>query len=148
MIFFSFLTILSLDLCFFINGLYYSEDYISERYQSEEEETLLNIIYKSIVRIFIVSILSWIIECINKFLLPSENDLIKNLKRIIENGDKEGTLTDFGEKQKKYIKIFFVIGIILEVFSLYHMVCVFHHYKYSVTDWITSSLISFIIFNF
>ena len=142
-----FLTILSLDLCFYINGLYYSEDYVSERYQSKEKETFLNIIYRSIVRIFIVSILSWIIECINEFLLPSENDLIKNLKRIIENGDKEGTLTDFGEKQKKYIKIFFVIGIILEVFSLYHMVCVFYHYKYSTTDWITSSLVSFFLFN-
>ena len=142
-----FLTVLSFDLCFYINGLYYSEDYISERYQSKEEETILNIVYRSIVRIFIVSILSWIIECLNEFLLPSQNDLIKNVKRILENGDEGGNLDSFREKQKKYILAFFIIGILLEIFALYHMVCVFYHYKYSADDWIVSSLISFFLFN-
>ena len=142
-----FLTNFTFDLCFYLNGLYFSEDYISERYQSDEKETFLNIIYNSINRIFVVSIVSWVIECISEFLLPNEDSLIKIVKRIVENDDKMSNLFSYIGKQKKYIKVFFIIGLIFKIFSLYHMVCVFHHYKYSITNWVTSSLVSFFIFN-
>ena len=142
-----FLINFSLSLCFYINGLYFSENYISERYKPNEKETFLNIIYNSIVRIFIVSIVSWIIECINKFLLPNEDGLIKIMKRIIEKGDEESNLSSYKEKQKKYIKAFFIIGLVFKIFALYHMVCVSHHYKYSTVNWISSSLVSFLLFN-
>ena len=142
-----FLVNLSFDLCFYVNGLYFSEDYISERYNSEEKETFLTVIYNSVVRLFIVSIVSWVIENLNKFLLPDEEGLIRNIKIIIKEGEKDGSLTSYKEKQKKYIKAFFIIGIVLEIFALYHMVCVFHHYKYSITNWVILSLVSIFFFN-
>ena len=142
-----FLTSFSFDLCFYVNGLYFSEDYISERYQAKETETLLDTIYNSFSRIFIVSIVSWVIECIDKFILPSEDDLIRKIKRIIEEGEKENDLSAYKKKQKKYIIIFYTIGLVVKIFSLYHMVCVFHRYKYSVSNWILSSIISILIFN-
>ena len=69
--------ILTIELYFLINGLFYSDSYISEVFNSTEEETLFRFVSRSYDRFLYSTIVGNIIEYIIKFLLVEEIQLKK-----------------------------------------------------------------------
>ena len=136
---------LSIDLYFLINGLFFSDSYISEIFNSTKEENFFSFIPRSIDRFtytpLVASIIGYIIECfllednkIKKILLKKEkflviqNEMYELLKSII-----------------KKLKILTVINCIIIIFSWYYISCLNNVYPHIIQEWIISSLFIIVI---
>ena len=133
--------VLSIDLYFLINAIFFSDLYISQKFNSNEKETVALIILNSIDR-FIYStmvgnIIRYIIDFIfekeiriKKILIKSGNDLL-NLRYEMSN-----LLKSIINK----IRIVIILSCIITIFTWYYITCFFNVYPHLKTDWIVSSL--------
>ena len=71
--------ILTLDLYFFINGLFYSDSYVSEVYNSKEKETVFSFVPRSIDRFFYCAFAGNVIDFVIEFFLVEEITIKKIL---------------------------------------------------------------------
>ena len=71
--------ILTIDLYILLNGLFYSDSYISKVFNSNEKETFFSFITRSIDRFFYSTMAGKIIEYIIKFLIVEEITIHKLL---------------------------------------------------------------------
>ena len=140
------LIILIVILYFTINGLFYSEDYISEIYHLEKEDSFFSFFPRSINR-FIYSaitsyIISFIIDCFFaeekklKGILLREKDNLLNLKFEV---NKLNNVI-----KKRYIS-FIVVVYILSIFFWYYLLCFNYVYPNTQIEWIKSSITLMII---
>ena len=133
--------IMTIDIYCFTNGLFYSESYISERFNSKEKEKAFSFISRSIDRFIystiVANIIAFIISIffedekkIKKILLKKEPDLLTlryDINQIIKSTIKK-------------INLLIIINYIIIIFSWYYLSCFNNAYPKINEEWIFSSL--------
>ena len=133
--------VLQLDLYFFINGIFYNEEYISKIYHLEKDTILTmlsrlfdNLIYATLASIIINYIIEFyfieekkikkILKVENKNTLELKNELIKILKSI----------------KTRYL-LFIITAFIISLLSIFHILCFNIVYYHTMFEWIFFSVI-------
>ena len=126
---------LNLVLYFVINGLFISEDYISELYNTnKEDENFFSFFPRSIERLFYTTIVSMLIGYLGIFKRDENN------KSLIMNDIYELVKT----LKKRYISFIIVTFVILGI-SFYYLLCFNYVYPKTQIEWIKSSIAIFIV---
>ena len=135
-----------LFLYFIINGIFYNENYVSEVYHIEKEETFFSFFGRSIYRFFYTTLVSIIIYILVDFFMINENKLKGIFRR-----EKENQMILKNEVQILVTKIiqnnliFIIIIFILYIFFLYYLLCFNYVYPNMQIEWIKSSITIIII---
>ena len=138
--------LLDIDLYFTINGLFFSEEYITELYHLEKEDGFFTFIPRSISRFFYTTIASVIIGIILDCIFIEE----KKIKRILLR-EKEDVLqlryeiALTSKSLHKRYKIFIFICFFIAIISWYYVSCFNNVYKTVKIEWIKSSIVIIII---
>ena len=138
--------ILRIDLYIVVNALFYSEEYITELFYSEEKEKFFSFVPRSLNRIIYTSIVSNVLDFIISLLFPSENKIKKILIRK-RNNLKEMKIKIF-IAIKNIINnywIFIITSYALTIISLYYVSCFNNAYPYLKYEWIKSSIFIIIL---
>ena len=134
------LFLMQIDLYFLVNAMLFNEEYISEIFHSDEEETFFSFVPRSINRYiyttFVGRILNYLIKC---FFIKE-----KKFIRILIRSEKNSVLLNnelyiFTEKLKKSYSIFVICCMITIIFSWYYISCFNNIYQYTKREWIRSS---------
>ena len=128
------LLVLNLDLYFLINGLFFSDSYISERFNSEEEDTFFSFVTRSIINYLIV------------FFVVEEEKFKKLVKR--EKNNSENLI--FGMKSitdeiKTRSTVLIIISYVISLFTWYYLSCFNNVYPNIKHEWVKSSIFIIII---
>ena len=138
--------ILTLDLYLLINGIFFSESYISEIFNSTEKETLFSFIPRSINRfaysIIVGNIIRYLIEFFFVEEIKVKKILLKKREKFI---DLKIEIEELIKSSFKKIKIFTVINYIIMIFSWYYISCLNSVYPNIVKEWIISSIFIILI---
>ena len=138
--------IIMIDIYFLTNGLFYSDSYISEIYNSTEKEKFFSFIPRAIDRFLYSTIIGNIIEYIFKFFFIEElkikKILIRNKNNIINLKFQISKITKL---IIKYKRILIIINYIIIIFSWYYLSCFNNVYPNINKEWILSSLFIIII---
>ena len=140
------LLLLNIDLYFVVNGLFFSESYISELFHSEEEEKFFSYFPRSISRFFYTTIVGVIASTIMDCILIEEKKVKRVFMREKENHDhiKHEISLIIKSVQKNYI-IFMVICFVISLISWYYACCFNNVYPGVKVEWIKSSITIMII---
>ena len=135
------LLLLSFQLYFVIDGLFYSEEYIIKLYHLEEDKSFFSYIPRSISRFFYSILVSYIIRIIIDCFFIEEKKIKKILMREKENilqlrFEIANTIKSIKKRYITFIFICFFIGI----FSWYYVSCFNFVYKNVKIEWIKSSI--------
>ena len=133
--------LLDIDLYFVINGLFYSEEYLSELFNSTEEETFFSFLPRSMKRLFNTSIVDYIIrvmiDCIfieerkiKRIFLREKNDIIKMKYEI----------SVIIKSIKIRYTIFIILCFLISFFSWYYVSCFNNTFPGIKLEWIKSSI--------
>ena len=138
--------ILTVELYFLINGLFYSDSYISEVFNSTKEETLFSFVPRSYNRFLYSTVVGKIIEYIIKVLLVDE---IK-LKKLLLKKRKDYLILRYEiailvRTIFNKIKILIIINYIITIFSFYYLSCFNNVYPNIKLEWILSSILIIVI---
>jgi hypothetical protein len=138
---------LNIILYFVINGLFYSEEYVSDLFNSDEKESFFSFFPRSITRFLYTTIVSGVIGIIVDFVAFDE----KKVKRLFLR-EKKNTLRityEVGQMTKdikrNYLILIIICGII-DLISLYYVNCFNNVYPNLTGEWIKSSICIIIIF--
>ena len=141
------LFLLNINLYFLINGLLFSEDYISKLYHSNEKEKFFSFLYRAYKRCIYTTIVGAIIGLIIDCIFVEEKK-VKRLfireKKNIKNLYCEMAL--LMKKIKRNYIIFMIICFIISIFSWYYLSCFNNVYPGCKVEWIKSSFAIIIIF--
>ena len=138
--------ILNFDLYFLINGLFYSDSYISSIFNSTEKETFFSFIPRSYDRFVYSTIVGNIIGYIMKFFLVEEIEIKKILLKKRDNVlSLRYEMFELLKKILKKIKILIIINYIIVIFSWYYITCFNNVYPNIKIEWIISSIFIIII---
>ena len=141
------LFILNIILYFVVNGLFFSEEVISELYNiNEEDENFFSYFPRSIERLIYTTLVSIIVGIIADFFFTDEKKI-----RGIFRRDKENfvilkkNITDYiNDLKKRYFAFIIVVSVIL-IISFFYLLCFNYVYPYSQIEWIKSSITIMII---
>ena len=141
------LFILILILYFVINGLFFSEEYISEIYHLETEDSFFSFVPRSINRFIYSAVVSYVISFIIDCFFPEE----KKIKGIF-NREKDNIVNlkfeigKFIKKiKKRYISFIIFVYLISLLFFLFYLLCFNYVYPNTQIEWIKSSIMLMII---
>ena len=133
--------ILTIDLYILLNGLFYSDSYISKVFNSNEKETFFSFITRSIDRFFYSTMAGKIIEYIIKFLIVEEITIHKLLfKKRDEKRSLKYDMSGLLKSILKKIRILIIISYIIIIFSWYYISCFNNCYPNIKKEWIISSV--------
>jgi hypothetical protein len=137
---------LKIDLYFLINGLFYSDSYISLVFNSKAKETLFSFVSRSLYRFMYCTIVGTIIDyIIQNFLI----DEIEIRKIIVKEGKKDLNIryeiSQILKSMTTKIKILIIINYVISIFSWYYLSCFNNVYPHIKTEWIISSIFIILI---
>ena len=140
--------ILFLNIIFYfvINGLFFSEEYVSELFNSDEEEKFFSFFPRSITRFIYTTIVSGIISIILDFIAVDE----QKVKRLFLR-EKKNTLqiryeiSQITADIKKNYLILIIICVVIDLISFYYVNCFNNVYPNLRDEWIKSSICIIII---
>ena len=141
------LLLINIDLYFVINGIFITEDYISELFNSNEEETFFSFFPRSISRFAYTTLVSGflgiIIDC---FFIIEE----KKIKKVFIREKKDSIKLKYEisliiKKIKKNYIIFIIICFLISLISWYYVSCFNNVYPGIKIEWIKSSITIIII---
>ena len=138
---------LNLILYFVINGLFISENYISELYYlDEEDENFFSFFPRSIERLVYTTIVSIIIGYITSFFFLEEEKIKGIFKRDVDNKVIlfKDIINLIKTLKKRYIS-FIIFAFVFLLISLYYLLCFNYVYPKTQMEWIKSSIAIFII---
>ena len=141
------LLILNVILYFVVNGLFFSEEVISELYNvNEEEEHFFSFFPRSITRLIYATIVSIIISIITDFFFIDEKKIKGIFRREVDNVDilKQNITSLIHNLKRRYIAFISVVSVIL-IISFFYLLCFNYVYPYSQIEWIKSSIAILII---
>ena len=140
------LLLLNIDLYFVVNGLFFSESYISELFHLEEEEKFFSYFPRSISRFFYTTIVGVIVSTIMDCILIEEKKVKRVFMREKENHVqvKHEISLIIKSVEKNYI-IFMVICFVISLISWYYVSCFNNVYPGVKVEWIKSSITIMII---
>ena len=140
------LLLLNIDLYFVINGFFFNEEYISQLFNSTEEETFFSYFPRSYSNFFYATLVSVIISIIMSCIFVEE----KKVKRIfLREKDNPVQLKyeismDVNDIKRKYT-VFSFICLFIAVISWYYVSCFNNVYPGVKIEWIKSSVTIIII---
>ena len=138
---------LNINLYFVINGLFFSETYISKLYHlDEKDENFFSFIPRTIDKIFYTAAVSVVIGYLTDFFFLDESKVKGIFKREKENKIilKRSIAMLIKEIQKRYTS-FIIMSFFIFVISLYYILCFNYVYPKTQTEWIKSSVLIIII---
>ena len=139
--------ILHLILYFVVNGFFFSEAFIDELYNvNEEDENFFSYLPRSIDKIIYTTLVSVVVGIITGFFFVDEKKLKGILRREKDNTKvlKEKVSEFMKDLKRRYIAFIIVVSIIL-ILSFFYLLCFNYVYPYSQVEWIKSSITIFII---
>ena len=140
---------LNLFLYFIINGLFFNEDYISQVYHIEKEESFFDFFPRSIQRIIYTSIVTIFINIFVECFIIDEDKLKRIFLREKENElNLKYEVTLLLKNMSKRLLAFIIVTFIVYLFFLFYLVCFNYVYFYSQIEWIKSSVTIIIIMQF
>ena len=140
------LFILNICLYLVVNGIFFSEEYISELYNLETEDNFFSFFPRSIDKLFYSTIVSMLITYITDFFFLGEKKIIRLFKREKDNRHaiKEYIILFIKDLQNRYT-VFIVIVFVILIISFYYSVCFNRVYPKTQFEWIKSSIVIMII---
>ena len=139
--------IVIVDIYLLTNGLFYSDSYISEIFNSNEKETLYSFIPRSIDRFIYTTILINIIAYVINFFFIDEMKIKKILLRNKNNAlNLRFEISEILKSIFKNIRILIIINYILIIFSWYYLSCFNNVYPNLNNEWLLSSMFLIAIF--
>ena len=138
---------LNLILYFVINGLFISEDYISDLYNlDEEDENFFSFLPRSVARLIYTTLVSLIIGYITGFFFLEESKVKGIFKRDMDNRVilKEDINNLIDTLKTRYISFIIVVFVIL-LLSGYYLLCFNYVYPKTQMEWIKSSIAIIIV---
>ena len=140
------LLLLNIDLYFVVNGLFYSESYISDLFHSDEEETFFSFFPRSISRFFYTTIVGVIISSIIDCMFIEEKKVKRVFKREKENHVQvKYEISLIIKNTKKNYIIFLIVCFLITLISWYYVCCFNNVYPGVKVEWIKSSITIMII---
>ena len=141
------LLIIDISLFFFINGLFYNEDYISEIFHLKEKDKFFSFVTRSIKRFLYTTLVSVIISYLIDFFFIDEE---KNIKRIFKRENNELNniqyeMVRIAKNIKKRYTAFIIISFVINIIILYYIFLFNNIYYYSKVEWIKSSIMIILI---
>ena len=139
--------VLSINLYFVINGLFYSESYIDELYHlDEKEETYFSFIQRSIKRTLYSSFVGVIVNFLISYIIVDGNKLKFILfKRANDLIVMKGESSKFLFNLERSINVFYIINYFIMIISWYYISCFNNVYPYTKIEWIKSSIFIIIV---
>lgn len=140
------LLLLNIILYFVINGLFYSEEYVSDLFNSDEKEKFFSFFPRSLSRFFYTTFVGVIIGFIVDFIAVDE----KKVKRLFLR-EKRNTLqiryeiSQITTDIKRNYLILMIICLIIDLISFYYVNCFNNVYPNLQKEWIKSSICVIII---
>ena len=140
------LFLLSLNIQLVINGLFFSEDYISERYHDTSEEHYFSFMKRIFNRMVYTVMGNSIIISFFKCIFIEERKVKLLFLREKDNPmELKFEISKLINAIKKRFKIFIVIVVFLFVFAFFYISCFNIVYPYTKKEWIKSSVVILII---
>ena len=139
--------ILNVMLYFVINGLFFSEEVISELYNlDEDKENFFSFFPRSITRLLYTTLVSIIIGIITDFFFIDEKKIKGIFRREKDNISilKKNMAELMRNLKIRYISFIIIVSIIL-IISFLYLLCFNYVYPYSQIEWIKSSVTIMII---
>ena len=132
---------LSLDLDFVINGIFFGEDYISERYHDTSEEKFFSFLSRTLERFLYCESIGGIILSISQSCFLEEKKIKGIYEREKDNELKlQNEISLIIKKSKRNYIIFICLCIFISLISWYHISCFNNVYPNTKTEWIKSSI--------
>ena len=137
---------LNITLYFVVNGLFFSEAFISELYHTKEDETFFSFIPRTIDKIIYTTFVALFIGYMTDFFFLHESKIKGIFKR--ERGNiiilKRNITMLIREIQKRYIS-FIIMTLVIMLISLYYILCFNYVYPKTQLEWVKSSILIIII---
>jgi len=141
--------ILFIELYFDLSALFYSQNYLSERFFSDEKEGFLTFISKRIGYIILTFVICGIIQCLVSYFFEMDDHLKEIFKNKIEL-ELDLALSGLIKKIKRNYIILISICIAITIFSFLYIASFNVVYPYIKGEWVKCSILIFIfmqIFN-
>ena len=141
------LFILNIMLYFVVNGLFFSEEVISELYNiDDEKENFFSFIPRSVERLIYTTLVGIIVGIITDFFFIDEKKIKGIFRRDKDDRKniKENIANLFREIKTRNISFIIMVSILLIISSIY-LLCFNYVYPYSQMEWIKSSIVIIII---
>ena len=138
---------LNITLYFVVNGLFFSESFISELYYAkEEDETFFSFVPRCIDKVIYTTIVSIFIGYMTDFFFVNEKKIKGIFKRDKENRLilKRNIAMLIREIKRRYIS-FIIMTFFIMLISLYYLLCFNYVYPKTQIEWIKSSILIIII---
>ena len=140
------LFLLEIDLYLFVNGLFFSEEYVCEVFHSKKPEKFFTFIPRSINRFFYTTLVGVIIGYIIDLFFVEDYKIKSIFKR-----EKDNTIilkyeiTQLLKSVQNNNKYFIILSFIIIIFTWYYAFCFCNIYPHMRLEWIKSSLIIIIL---
>ena len=141
------LFLLNISLYLVINGLFFSEAFISELYYTnDEDENFFSFIPRTIDKVIYTTVVTLFISYMIEFFFLNEKKIKGIFKREKENRLilKRSIAMLIKEIQKRCIS-FIIVAFVLLLISLYYILCFNYVYPKTQIEWIKSSIFIIII---
>ena len=140
------LFILNIDLYFFINGLFFNEEYISEVFHSNKPEQFFTFIPRSIERFLYTTLVGVIVEYVIDYFFIEEKKIKGIFKREKDNSFiLKYEITKLIKDVRRRNVFFIILSFLIIIFTLYYVFCFNNVYPHTKIEWIKSSIIIIII---
>ena len=138
--------ILDIILYLIVNGLFFSESYVSEVYNLEGEEEFFDFVPRSINRFVYTTMVSIIVGFIVEFFFIEEKKIKGIFKREKDNGfNLKGEIVILIREMEKRYLLFVIIVFIILIIGFYYLLCFNYVYPHMQIEWIKSSIVIMII---
>jgi len=132
---------LQVELYFFINGLFYNEEYVTKLFELEKD-SLADQTWRFLDNLFYAFLVGVIINYVIEFFFIQEKKLRVTLKReknnlLILKYEMVQIVIDI---QKRYLS-FIIVSFIVSVFIWYHISCFNNVYKHMKGEWLVFSIL-------
>ena len=135
------LFIMNIDLIFFVNGLFFTEEHLDEIYQLKNYN-FLNIIDRFTDRILYIILIDMIINYISDFFFYEERIIKKIFKREKENIlILKYEMAQITKNIKSRYNLFIIICLTVALFVWYYVFCFNNIYPSMKIEWIITSVI-------
>ena len=136
--------LLILDICLnlVVIGLFFSEEYLSELYNSEEEDNFFSFFPRTIDKLVYTTFITMVVGFIFNFFFLEEKKIIGifNREKNDKNALKENIVIFMKNLQRRYISFIILVFIIL-IFTFYYIVSFNRVYPKTQIEWLKSSIV-------
>ena len=137
---------LNIILYFVVNGFFFSEDYISEVYNSTEEEKFFSFFTRSYSRFIYCTIVSIVISYLTELFFVDEQKIAYIFKKEKKDRNilKQKIFSLIKDITNRYLGFIITVYIII-LFAFYYLLCFNYVYPKTQVEWVKSSIVILII---